>query len=118
MICCLWRVNSWITTLRVTCSMRSSRSEAPITQPFPKSWTRNETLENPNRCRPYAAFRAQMLPVHPPQELKARSCGDMEHSAFTQCVIEHRAAQMLPLLHICSGIHDHIDRHRNVPQYQ
>jgi hypothetical protein len=59
-----------------------------------------------------------MLPVHPPQELKARSCGVMERSAFAQRVVEHRASQMPALLHICSGIHDHIDRHRHVTQYQ
>jgi hypothetical protein len=48
----------------------------------------------------------------------ARSRGVMEHSAFVQCMVEHRATEILPGLHICSGVHDYIDRHRNVPQHQ
>jgi hypothetical protein len=49
---------------------------------------------------------------------RARSCGVMEHSAFAQRPVEHRAREMLPLLKLVMRVHDDIDRHRNVPQCQ
>src|SRR5947209_19496694 len=46
------------------------------------------------------------------------SYGLMEYSTFAQHVIEHCATAMFSLLHVCSGVLDHNEYHRNVLRWQ